>query len=1075
MTRFSDVVPASRIASRERALPANDGNRDITSRNDFMSDLRMLPRAVAASAALACAFVAAPTFAQEQTAAADQGENQIQEVVVTGSRIASPNATSASPIQVVSSADIAATGKTDISDILYQLPQILNNDLGQDFSNRTSGLSTPGGLTTADLRGLGPNRTLVLVDGIRLGQGSPQTTIASPAPDLDQIPAALIERVEVLTGGASSTYGSDAIAGVVNFIMKKNFQGLQIDGQFGGDWADNRSSYMEPKLTAFGVTPLKGSKFDGKNRQLDVVMGTNFADGAGNVTAYFTYSHFDPVTGADRDIGQCQLTETGDANGNVNGSTCIGSSNANRFTPSSGPNAGTRYAMSGSSFIPWTGTNGTTAIPELFNSQPFIYIQREDDRYLAGFQAHDDLTDYIKPYMSFSFMNDKTTQFVAPAAAFTTGNPNTGGPYFINCGNPFLSAQESGILGCSPAQIAAANQGDPANQVAITLGRRNVEGGPRSSNYEHTNYRAVLGAKGDLGDAWNYDLYGQFYYVNFSSANNNYLSYLKIDNALLATRDPLTGNPVCVSGSPCVPWNIFNDGGVTPAQLQYLYLLGTATGNNTLRTLHFDITGDLGKYGIKLPTAKDGIGINIGVEHRKETVHFIPDDATNSGQLSGAGGTEEPLNNSIGVGEEFVELRLPILSDLPAAKDLTFSTGFRHSNYSSSGGINTYKFDVQYSPIEDIRFRGSIQRAIRAPSVSELYDPPNIGLVALGNDQCAPPLPPGVTVAQCVNTLQSLNGGAGPTPAQVAAFSALVQAGLTGAVPTVPQAVSGQLAQVQGGNLKLQPEKSKSYTFGMSFQPTAIPNLTGSVDFWQIRIDGAVGTLPAQVIQSTCLATGNPAFCSQLVRDPLTGFSLQGATVAGGGFILQTNSNIASVLTSGIDVQSSYKLPLNGWGSVLWQLSGTYLLHSSTQPLPGGGEYDCAGLYGSTCQTINSRWRHNLRTSWQTPWDVDVSLMWRFIGKVGQDNNDPNPLLFQSTYGALDLFDTQAPNISYFDLAASWHVAKWLDLRAGIDNLFDRQAPILTNPSLQGGGQANTFATYDVLGRQVYVAFTAKF
>ena len=1065
MTRFSDVTPAFRVASRMHSQPPGAGAiRDITSRNKFMSQAKSLSLSAAVYAAIAAAFAASPAYAQEQTAATDQGENQIQEVVVTGSRIASPNASSASPIQVVSTADIQATGKTDISDVLYQLPQLLNNDLGQDFSNRTSGLSTPGGLTTADLRGLGPNRTLVLVDGRRLGQGSPQTTIASPAPDLDQIPSFLVERVEILTGGASAAYGSDAIAGVVNFIMKKNFQGIQVDGQWGGDWHDNRSSHMKPLLTDFGVTPLSGQKFDGQNRNFNIAAGTNFSDGNGNITGYLSYYHFDPVASADRDYGQCQLTEDFDDAGNVNGTHCSGSSNSNRFTPLVGPNANTRYAVQGNSFIPWGPT--TTTPPPFFNSQPFIYMQREDDRYLAGFFAHNDLADYAKPYMEFTFMNDQTTQFVAPAAAFTTGNPNTGGPYFVNCGNPYLSAQQQGIMGCTPAMITG-DQTLVANQVPFQLGRRNVEGGPRSSDYEHTNYRAVLGIKGDFLDAWSYDLYGQFYYVTFRSANNNYLSYAKIDNALLATRDA-KGNVACLSGSPCVPWNIFADGGVNASQLSYLYLLGTTSGNNSLRTVHGDITGELGKYGLQLPTAHEGIGVNFGFEHRKETVHFLPDDATNSGQLSGSGGTEEPLNNSIGVGEEFVEVRIPVLQDLPFAKDLTLSSGFRHSNYSVSGGVNTYKFDFQYSPISDIKFRGSYQRAIRAPSVSELFDPQNIGLAAIGTDPCAPPFAAGVTLAGCLNTLKGVNGGAGPTPAQVAAFTTAFNTGI------IPQTVSGQMAQVQGGNPQLQPEKAKSYSFGASFAPSFVPNLTGSVDFWQIRIEGEVGAYPALVLLQDCLATGNPVFCSQVVRTT-TDFSLQGATVATGGYILQTNQNIASVLQSGIDVQTSYKLNLNGWGSLNWLFNGSYLIHASTTPLPGGGSYDCAGLYGSTCQTVNSRWRHNLRTTWVSPWDFDVSLTWRFIGHVGQDNNDPNPLLNGSTYGALDLYTTGIPNVSYLDVGASWHVLKWLDLRAGIDNLWDRDPPIITNPSLQGGGQANTFATYDVLGRQVYVAFTAKF
>jgi len=1014
------------------------------------------------------AFVSAWTLtATAQTAPATDATAApvVEEVVVTGSRIAAPNEVSTSPIQVVTSQEIQRTGLTDVSDILYQLPQLQNNAVGQDFSNRTSGLTTPGGVTTADLRGLGPNRTLVLIDGKRLGQGTPQTTIASPAPDLDQIPLALVDHVEVLTGGASSVYGSDAIAGVVNFIMKKNFQGLQITGQLGEDEHNQHSSYVNPLLTQFGITPLTGHIEDGRSKNFSALFGTNFAEGKGNITAFLSYLHMDPVPSADRDFAQCQLVETNDAAGNVNGSACSGSSNSNRFTPHTGPFATKEFGVLGNSFVPWSPTDGTTP-PPLFNSQPFIYMQREDDRYQAGFLAHIDLQDYVRPYFEFNFMNDKTHTAVAPAAAFTTGNPNTGGPYFINCGNPFLSVQQQGILGCSAAQISAPNQADPANQVAVTMGRRNVEGGARTSDYENTNYRAAVGVKGDFLTAWSYDAYAQYYYVNYLTSNNKYLSYLNIDNALLVTGT--RANASCLVGKPCVPWNIFQDGGVTQDALNYLYLLGTATGNNSLRTLHADITGELGKYGIALPTAHEGIGVNFGFEHRNEAVFFQPDAAENSGQLSGQGGTVEPLDNSVGVNEGFIEIRAPLVQDHPFAKDLIFGAGFRHSDYSVTGPVNTYKVDLQFAPIQDVRFRGSYQRAIRAPSVSELFDRMNIGLIGFGNDPCAAPAT--ASLANCLNTLKAIN----PTPAQIAAFTAAYGNGTTTNI--IPQAISGQLAQVQGGSTQLKPETAKSWTFGVLLAPRSIPSLTTSIDFWQIKVDGEVGVYPANVLVNNCLQTGNPVYCSQVVRTT-TDFSLQGATLATGGYILQTNVNLASALVSGIDVQTNYRLDLTpAWGSLLWSLNGSYILHNSTTPLPGGGSYDCAGLYGSTCQTFTPRWRHNLRTTWVSPWDVDASLNWRFIGKVGNDNNDPNPLLHYVVEGAFDFQSAQAPNISYIDLQLAWHTPlKGLDIRAGVDNLFDRDPPILVLPAYYGAGYANTAPAYDTLGRQLYVSFTATF
>src|ERR1700674_5210039 len=421
--------------------------------------------------AAAAAMTMATMPALAQTAPAASGAEPLQEIIVTGSRIAAPNAVSTSPIEVRSSKYIETSGKTDITDLINQLPQVFNNSLSQDLGNTTSGLTTAGGISTADLRGLGPNRTLVLVDGRRLGQGSPYTFIQSPAPDLDQIPSAMVERVEVVTGGALAVYGSDAIAGVVNFIMKKNFQGLQIDGQLGENWHDNHNTYAQNAETAFGLAPTTGSVKDDRNRTFSVIMGTNFADGQGNVTGYLTYLHSDPVASGSRDFGGCQLGANTDANGNVIGAACGGSANSNYFRLNGNvvngvftKNVGPAYSVLGTSFVPF-GSAATTP-PAAFNSQSYIYIQRQYDRYQGRFNAHYQINDYVKPYAEFAFTNDRTHQQIAPAALFRDSNPNDNAytsNYLVNCSNPLLSAQQAAIL-CTPGQIAA----DAANPGSVS-------------------------------------------------------------------------------------------------------------------------------------------------------------------------------------------------------------------------------------------------------------------------------------------------------------------------------------------------------------------------------------------------------------------------------------------------------------------------------------------------------------------------------------------------------------------------------------------------------------------------------
>jgi outer membrane receptor protein involved in Fe transport len=1034
--------------------------------------------------ALVAAAASATALAQQPITAANVAEPPLQEIVVTGSRIAAPNAVSTSPIQVVSAEAIATTGKTDISDLLMQLPQNLNNGLGQDLGNTTSGLTTAGGVATADLRGLGPNRTLVLVDGRRLGQGSPNTAIQSPAPDLDQIPAGLVERIEVVTGGASAAYGSDAIAGVVNFIMKKNFQGVQFDGQYNQNMHDNNNSYMQNLVSGFGYPPPTGNVTNGRQRSFDVLMGTNFADGEGNVTGYLSYRHADAVPSSDYDFGGCELYPTYATTSHgktVVGSHCDGSANSNLFEPQTGPQAGNDYSVLGNNFVPF-GTPGTNP-PAAFNSQPYIFMTREDDRYNAALLAHMKVTDYFQPYAEFYFMDDKTDQEVAPAAAFFGSNPfdpTLTSQYPVNCNNPFLSAQQQSIL-CTPAQIAAANANPAAgctlaapgvlsaNCVDLGIGRRNVEGVARQSIFEHENYRALLGSKGDLieGGALTYDLYAQYYYTTFTNNNVNYFNFQAIDNALSVYNK--AGTPTCVSGPPCVPWNIFKDGGVTQASLNYLYINGLSIGSSTLRTQHGELTAQLGTWGVTSPLAHDGVAVNAGFEHRNDHEFYQPDYAEQNQLLSGFGSAAAPIDESLAVIEGFTEIRAPLIQDMPGAKDLLFDTGYRYSSYSSNSGTNNigfvahaYKFEVQYAPIQDVRFRVSYDQAVRAPSVIELYNPQIVGLIASGNDPCAPPV--AYSQEQCARL--------GVSAAQ---YAASVAGHAVGGVNPVPQCIAGQCSQLQGGNTALKPEEGETYTIGVNFQPSFLPKFTASLDYWHILVKHEINVLPAANIISGCANNGDPVYCSAIVRAPATG-GLQGSNLATGGYIVQTNVNLGAVMTSGIDLQLAYTQELpTGFGNLHFDMNGTWLQHSITTPVPGGPSYDCVGLFGFTCQTVNPRWHHILRTTWNTPWDVSASITWRYIAAVDQDANTGNPLMANPNYD-YDQYNAHIGSFSYMDLEANWRPNKILTLRAGANNVLDRNPPLLVaQTGIIAGGNANTSDVYDMFGRQLFVAFTAKF
>jgi iron complex outermembrane recepter protein len=1008
----------------------------------------------------------APVFAQQPpSSAADESGTlpTIQEVVVTGSRIPQANMTSPSPIDIVGSRELQQNGITDVHSLMDLLPQNFQN--GQtDLGPNQNPLSSAGGESTADLRGLGPTRTLVLVDGRRLGVGDASTLNPNPAPDLNQIPAALIDRVEVVTGGASAVYGSDAIAGVVNFVMKHDFQGIQLDAQYGIDQHDNNNSLMEGLETQAGFNAPKGSLWDGQNRNMSVIMGSNFADDKGNVEAYFTYLNQDPVTEGSRDFSGCLLHVQPSTSNPLlyNQPFCDGSPNSNLVSPVA--NSNNSLTVVGTSLLPWPQAGSSP--PGLFNSSPYEYLTVQDTRYNAGFFSHYDVNDYVKPFMDFSFMRDTTTSDIAPSGAFEGGNPNdpTGnGGFLVNCSptNPLLSSQQNAALCGNAANFFPATTSNPTpnvypgynadTAVDLYLGRRNIEGGPRTADYEHENYRVVFGSKGDFAEAWNYEAYGSYYSTSLFQAVGGYLSNSRIQNALLVNTNTTTGQPQCQGGQAgCVPYNIWTQGGVTPAQLAYLTVAGTSQGTVTERILAANVTGQLGKYGIISPLATDGIAVNLGVEHRNDQLTYSPDAEELADDLAGYSGAGVSINNGYRVNEQFIELRAPLMQQQPFAEQLTLGAAFRRSDYNTSGSVNTFKLDVEYAPVKDVMARFSFDRAIRAPNLIELYTPQSVtNTTVVGADPCA---------------------GATPTASAAECAFTHVSAAEYGRIAQCP---AGQCSTLTGGNLALQPERADTLSFGFTFTPQMVEGLTATVDYYRIQLSQEVGVVPQDITLNECLA-GVTSYCSDVVRT--SSGALFGTTVAGGGYVVATNQNIARAEVSGIDLQLNYHWLVGAFGSMSTTMTGTWLQNQKSQPIPSDEAYNCAGLYGVTCQTVNPRWRHIARVNWQTPWNVLLSAQWRFIGQVSLDNNTGNPLLATSAYaaGAFDSFDAKLPNMNYLDLSAMYEVTKTLSVRLGVNNVLDKDPPIV-NEFETTTGAPNTYPSYDLLGRQMYVAFTAKF
>ena len=1000
---------------------------------------RPVPSARSFAATAAAGLFSVMASAQEQPPAA--APEALETIVITGSRIITPNATSTSPIQTVTSEEITLRGATDVGNLLNTLPQV-NFLSAVDISNRQNPLATPGGESTVDLRGLGPQRTLVLVNSRRLGPGDANTANPNPGVDVNQIPAQLIDRIEVVTGGASATYGSDAIAGVVNFIMRKDFQGIELDGQYGFDWHDNHDKDMQSLLSQAGFAVPSGSVTDGRNRAFTLVMGSNSSDGKGNLTGYFTYRSADPVSQGRRDFAGCLLNTADDFT-----SFCNGSPNSNLFIAGVGTANEGDFSVVGHQLLPYP-QNGSVP-PPVFNSSPYQYFSTESQRYMGGVFAHYDLETWLKPYFEFNYMNDKSTAATAPSGLFLASDPKSpvtfpagqgpdGASVYMPCDSALFSAQQASTFAPYCGQYGA-----PPGYLSLWIGRRNVEGGPRSTQWEHNNYRVVGGASGALGDAWSYDAYFSNYYTSLQQTNTNFLSWDAINNALNVgpSGQCLTG------GSSCVPYQIFKQGAVTPDQVAYLNSLGTQTGWVRENVISGNVTGDLGKYGVTVPLASDGVAINLGAEHRLDELNFQPDAASISNDLAGFSGASVAIHDQdTSVTEEFAELRVPIVQNQPWTRELVFDTGYRHSKYTPAGNANTYKFELQWAPIRDVRLRGSYQHALRAPNIIELYSPQTVtNTSVVASDPCAG-LAPSASLSECMHT--------GVTQAQYG---------------HIPQCPASQCATLLGGNPDLKPETADTVSLGVTLTPSFISDFQLSVDYYRILIKQEVGTVPLTTSLQQCLATGDPAFCSLVVRAPSG--ALFGTTIAGGGYVVGTNINVAEADQRGVDVQGAYRLGIGRAGSLTFTLSGSYTSMASTTPLPGFGSYDCAGLYGATCGSVFPKWRSNLRTNWQLPGaSLLLSAQWRFIGSAELDSNSSNPLLSNGVYNPLS---ASVGSVSYLDLSAIWTVNKVLELRAGVNNVLDRDPPVIP-AEITGTGSGNVYSNYDTLGREVFVGFTAR-
>ncbi len=951
---------------------------------------------VAVSAALGLGAVALMP-----TVATAQDEQLVEEVVVTGSRIAKANLVSASPVTQVDAQELQFQGTVRVEDMLRNLPQV--------YANQNTGTSNGAtGTATLNLRNLGDERTLVLVNGRRLPSGSPiQGGIGA---DINQIPGALIKRVEVLTGGASATYGSDAVAGVVNFMMVDDFEGVKLDYQFSQYNHDNDNSRVQRFIKDNGYPVASGSETDGDINNMSLIIGGNFDNDRGNAVAYATYRKVDAVTQAGRDYSSCAMNE--------DATDCFGSGTIpdGRVTDF-GIKDGFDFKVAGTDFVP---RNGTT-----YNYGPLNYFQRPDKRYTLGTFAHYKLNDQVEAYTELMFMDDRSVSQIAPSGAFFVTNE-------LSCGNPLLSAQQFDQL-CGQFGLTKDD-----TQLAY-LGRRNVEGGPRQQDLRHTTFRGVFGLRGDINDTWSYDVYGQYAEVSMENTYLNDLSTTKIKRALNAVADPVTGEAVCqsvVDGSDpsCVPWNIFTTGAVTQDQIDYLVLPLFARGTTDQTIVSGYVSGSLGDYGIKLPSADSGVEVVLGAEYRDENLDFNPDNGFRTGEGAGQGGATGPVSGGFDVTEFFVEASIPLVENKQFAKEATIDLGYRYSDYSTGETTDTYGIRAGWAINDDVKVRGSYQRAVRAANVQELFLPQGLNLFDMAEDPCA---------------------GANPTRSAADCARSGVTASQYGSVPDSP---AGQYNFLQGGNPNLAPEEADTYTFGVVWTPQFIEGLTASVDWYSVEIKKGISNLGPEFILNQCL-DGNDAMCANVQRGN-AGDLWIGSNVNSSGKIIALNDNLAIEKVEGFDINAEYEYDLGDMGSLSFSDTMSIIDTWDQQELSGAPKVDCKGNWGGDCGFPTPDFQNNLRTTWITPWNVTASLMWRHISKVDDLN------------GNLDLKE-----IDYFDVAGIWDIMDNTSVRVGINNVTDEEPPIAgaaAGPSINGNG--NTFpGMYDALGRYWFVGVSVGF
>ncbi len=940
-----------------------------------------------------------PVVAQEA------GVGEIEEVVVTGSRIKRADLESVSPLAVVGSEEFTISGNLNVEQKLAELPLTLPA-FGPSSNN-------PGdGTARVDLRGLGTSRTLVLVNGRRF-LPSTQTGVV----DLNTIPGTLIKQVDIVTGGASAVYGSDALAGVVNFQMIDDFEGAEITSLY----------------------DVSGEN-DAEKFNIDLTLGANFADGRGNATIYTSYAKREALFQGERDFSRFALTDANPAGtAGQSGATGVGgplAAGGSSGVPGTRVFGGPDVTVGGNTFQLGTFDSSGQALPWVepdsrFNYAPDNFLQLPQERFLTAGFAHLDLNDNATVYTEIVMSSNKVPQELAPTPAFL-------GTLEINPDSPFFAPEVQAAL--DTIRVDTDGDGDidgDDNAFLPFIGRRMVENGSRQAEDSRQGIRILAGVRGDLTDNWGYDASYAFSRLENSQFLNNDVSDTRFRQAVLVDD---SGTACQNTAGGCAPLNVFGPGNISQAAIDFVNVGATNLTNVEQHIYAATVNGQFG--GI---TDAGPISVAFGLEHREEDSSFRPDTFLSSGDVLGFNAGRATAGG-FNVTDLYAEINVPIISGAPGVENLDFWAAVRSSDYSNiSSNVTSYAATINYAPTDMFRFRGGFQRAVRAPNVSELF---------LGSANGFP----GAT-DPC-----SDDGSAATDPAVVALCEASgVPAGLAG---TFEQANS-QIEGIFGGNANLIEETSDTVTLGVVVEP--LEGLDITIDYFDIEIEDAIFVLGGGVnnVLDICynqVQDLSSPFCQAITRRPDGNVNV----------VSVLNENIGGFETSGIDIAVNYVTDFdfgffNEGSSLALTVRSTLLDNFDVTPVTALGDVNqCAGAFGDFCGTPRNETQINTRATWTTG-PLSLSGLVRYYSSA-EDERITNGDL--DAAGIADLSVPKIDAITYLDLSASYEFTDAFTLNFGIKNVTEEESTFVGDTQ----EQANTFPElYDVIGRRFFLSGSYKF